>query len=136
MDSSSKIAERLVVALAHCIEFNVNVHFLVSRHKIVLEFCKKCFEQEDLEFVTMNLVPTFPAGIFQNSHHLHDLPLFSNVFVCDIVTACNLELLEYFGIKISRVEDRAFAPFLLTNSNVFLWRRGGHLVYEKGEFIG
>ena len=112
--------ERLVVALAYCIEFNVNICFPVGRHEVILEFCKTCFEQEDLEFVIMNFDSIFPAGILQSTHHLHSLLLFSNVLVCDIVPACNLELPEYFSIKVSRMEDRAFAPFLLTNGDMFI----------------
>ena len=120
MDSDGKIPERLVITLAHRIELNVNVHPPVSRHKIIFESIKKSFQGEDLEFIIVNFDPIFQAWVFQSSHYLHHLFLFSNVLVCDVVPACNLELSEHFSIEVSRKEDRAFTPFLLTNDDVFL----------------
>ena len=113
-------SQRLVIVLAHRIEFNANVHFPVGRHEIILEFCEKCFECEGFELVVVDLDPIFPAGVFQGSHHFHGLSFFGNVFVCHVIPACDLEFAEYFGIEISRMEDGAFTPFLLTDGDVFL----------------
>ena len=120
LDRNGEIMKRLVVTLAHCIELNADICFPVGRHEVIFEFCMKSFEQEDLEFIIMNFNSVFPVGILQSSHHLHGLLLFGNVLVCDVVPAGNLKHLKYFSIKVSRMEDRAFAPFLLTNGDVFL----------------
>ena len=120
LDCDGEIVERLMVILAHHIEFNANVHFPVSRHEIIFEFSEKCFEWEGLEFIIVNLNPVFPAGIFQSGHHLCSLLLLHNILVCDIVPACDLKFPEYFSIEISRIKDRTFPSFLFTNGDSFL----------------
>ena len=117
-----------MVILAHHIEFNGNLCFPVGRHEIVFEFHKKCFEWEDLELVIVHLDPIFPVGTFQSSHHLHSWLLLS---VCDIVPACNLELLEYFGIEISKMEDRELLPSCSQTATCFFEEEVGILYMKR-----